>query len=418
MSAKLFSIILIFSSIVFGQYFEQSKYSGVGIPYFELSINRQFSYNLEQTRVLITAQILHDDITFIKSDTSGFDAELEWIIAAYDDKEKLVYSRTVSHFFNVPDYESTNSREEKFVLKSDLELPSGEYDFLFRTIDLITKKSSQKNVNIKIIPYYEEDLVLSDILLLNSIQLDSTGFLKDYEPIIGSNFTARDGHFYLYFSVFSKKTDVPAEINFKFLNSKNKVEFDSLTVKQIKSHITSHILKLNKDSFSGNRYTLEINVKADDEKAKTTRALTFFWKEFPSTIEDIDLALKQMVYIINTDSLDYYLDEATLDEKQEYFKRFWKQRDPNPQTVKNELMDEYFKRINFANRNYSGFTSEGWQTDLDFPMMLNVILLKLMESPMKFGATTTLEKYFYLKIIQDSEIIVCTPILLMSNINN
>ena len=70
-----------------------------------------------------------------------------------------------------------------------------------------------------------------------------------------------------------------------------------------------------------------------------------------------------MVYIINTDSLDYYLDEANLDEKQEYFKRFWKQRDPNPQTVKNELMDEYFKRINFANRNYSGFTSEGWQTD-------------------------------------------------------
>ena len=92
------------------------------------------------------------------------------------------------------------------------------------------------------------------------------------------------------------------------------------------------------------------------------KPITFFWKAVPNTLTDIDEALRQMVYILPPDSMSYYLD-APLKEKQEFFLRFWKSRDPNPNTKKNELMDEYFKRINYANANFSSLSTNGWLTD-------------------------------------------------------
>ena len=69
-----------------------------------------------------------------------------------------------------------------------------------------------------------------------------------------------------------------------------------------------------------------------------------------------------MRYILPYDSLSKYKD-ADLEAKQTYFKRFWKERDPNPKTPNNELKDEYFRRINYANRNYTAFGQPGWITD-------------------------------------------------------
>jgi GWxTD domain-containing protein len=37
--------------------------------------------------------------------------------------------------------------------------------------------------------------------------------------------------------------------------------------------------------------------------------------------------------------------------------------DPNPNTEKNELMEEYFLRVNIANQNFSTLSQDGWQTD-------------------------------------------------------
>ena len=51
------------------------------------------------------------------------------------------------------------------------------------------------------------------------------------------------------------------------------------------------------------------------------------------------------------------------DEKIESFKRFWAQRDPSPGTDRNELMDEYYNRVAYANENYTGFR-DGWKTDM------------------------------------------------------
>ena len=146
-----------------------------------------------------------------------------------------------------------------------------------------------------------------DILFLNSVKYDSAGVLKDYEPILGENFTIKDGEFFIYFNVYSKKTDLPAKINYKFINNKNKTEIDSLTTVVVKDHITAHVLRIDKNIFKGNKYEIRIKVSIDGNSAETSKNITFFWKSVPGNIVDLDLALRQMVYVIHSDSLNYYL---------------------------------------------------------------------------------------------------------------
>ena len=358
----ILALLVLLVSTAFSQYFEESKYSGVGLPFFEFSLSRQFDSDFKNARVLIFAQVVYDDLTFLKSDTSGYDAELEWLIAVYSDEDKLIFSRTVNKTLNTKSYDETNSRDKYVDLKTEILLEKGEYQVLLRTVDLNTNKTAQRRIEIEIPDYYDEDVAIGDVMFLKSVQFDTTGKIIDYDPILGNNFTVKKGEFYIYFNVYSQVLDKLAKINYRFINSNKKTEFDTTAVKLVKSNITSHLLKIDKDIFKDNTYNLEIEVNIDNNSAEISKILTFYWKLVPNTTTDIDLALNQMVYILQPDSLSYFLD-ADLPAKQAFFKRFWDARDPNPDTNKNELMDEYFKRVNYANEHFSGLAMDGWLTD-------------------------------------------------------
>ncbi len=49
-------------------------------------------------------------------------------------------------------------------------------------------------------------------------------------------------------------------------------------------------------------------------------------------------------------------------ERAQFIEEFWKKRDPSPQTDENEYRDEYYRRIDYANRVFREGSS-GWLTD-------------------------------------------------------
>ena len=50
-------------------------------------------------------------------------------------------------------------------------------------------------------------------------------------------------------------------------------------------------------------------------------------------------------------------------KSEKLFRELWKERDPTPGTTVNELMNEYYNRVAFANTHFSGFR-DGWETDM------------------------------------------------------
>jgi GWxTD domain-containing protein len=56
---------------------------------------------------------------------------------------------------------------------------------------------------------------------------------------------------------------------------------------------------------------------------------------------------------------------ANDEEKDKFIELFWAKRDPSPGTPVNEFRDEWYKRLDFVNKNYSkGSVSKGWHSDM------------------------------------------------------
>jgi GWxTD domain-containing protein len=49
-------------------------------------------------------------------------------------------------------------------------------------------------------------------------------------------------------------------------------------------------------------------------------------------------------------------------QQREFWNAFWKRRDPSPETPENERMDEFYKRVQYANQHFG--LGSGWRTDM------------------------------------------------------
>jgi len=78
-------------------------------------------------------------------------------------------------------------------------------------------------------------------------------------------------------------------------------------------------------------------------------------------ISDINEAIDQMTYILTHEERDS-LKHIRRKDRESWFLSLWEKRDPTPNTLENELMDEYYKRVAFTNEHFSGFQS-GWRSD-------------------------------------------------------
>ena len=87
-----------------------------------------------------------------------------------------------------------------------------------------------------------------------------------------------------------------------------------------------------------------------------------------SYISDIDEAIEQMRYIAFTDELKKIFKNKNI-KKEDKLLEFWKKRDPTPETKENELMNEYYRRVSFANSQFQTW-QKGWKTSMGMIFIL------------------------------------------------
>ncbi|MDI6840586.1 MAG: GWxTD domain-containing protein [bacterium] len=86
-----------------------------------------------------------------------------------------------------------------------------------------------------------------------------------------------------------------------------------------------------------------------------------FYIQEPFWVKDYEKRIEELTYIAKPDEIDSLL-AAPISERERCWKEFWKKRDPSPETERNEFEDEYFKRVDYANENFS-CARKGWKTD-------------------------------------------------------
>ena len=68
-------------------------------------------------------------------------------------------------------------------------------------------------------------------------------------------------------------------------------------------------------------------------------------------------------YIITEKERQYFEKLKTEDKRGEFIVRFWRIRDPNPETPENEFKIEHYRRIAFANKYFTTSGIAGWRTE-------------------------------------------------------
>jgi GWxTD domain-containing protein len=86
------------------------------------------------------------------------------------------------------------------------------------------------------------------------------------------------------------------------------------------------------------------------------------WLDMPVSLYNLDIAIEMMKFIVDENQLSRLRSGSTA-EKEQKFRDFWKQRDPSPNTEFNELMAEYYNRIDYAYKNFSSMQTPGFETD-------------------------------------------------------
>jgi GWxTD domain-containing protein len=83
------------------------------------------------------------------------------------------------------------------------------------------------------------------------------------------------------------------------------------------------------------------------------------------TESQLDTLYLPLVYLMSANEQGIY-PSLTLIGKRGYMRDFWAKRDPTPGTVRNEAQEDFYARINEANRRFrEGGAAEvpGWRTD-------------------------------------------------------
>lgn len=120
----------------------------------------------------------------------------------------------------------------------------------------------------------------------------------------------------------------------------------SLSMKESELGFTYALVKIPHSNYQNAAYSIELK-KDDSDKALAKKFFRSYWPDMPASLYNLDIAINHLKYIINEDQLKQ-IKSGSDAEKEKKFREFWEKRDPSKGTVYNELMAEYYRRIDYA----------------------------------------------------------------------
>jgi GWxTD domain-containing protein len=87
------------------------------------------------------------------------------------------------------------------------------------------------------------------------------------------------------------------------------------------------------------------------------------WPDMPFSLQDVDKALDALRYVTTPDQLDS-LESGPFEARRDHLEAFWKPRDRTPGTAYNEVMTEYYRRVDHTIRTFGSIRDpDGSRTD-------------------------------------------------------
>jgi len=368
MRTKYFIIIFIFMLVwsVYDQHEAMSQAEMVqsrlyDLPMFHYDLVNVASPDPELSRLQLYLKIAFDELQFTLSEEQ-FQANYEVSVVIYDKDGNQVDGKIEDEEVTADNFDLTNSRQAYSTSYLKFDLESGSYKISISLVDIETRKKRTIEDEFRLRDFSENKLMISDLALVRNIQVDSLG-VKSFSPEIANCIKDLSEELHVYFEIYSqseKEEQFQVSYSIKDIKGKEIIKNDYRRRKD--DSRTLEFFPLVTSELSQGKYLLEVKVKSRLRSTEVEKPFFIRWANMPSTVSDIELAIRQLKYIADKREFDK-LKNASPDERLQKFEEFWKNHDPTAGTDANEGMDEFYRRVQYTNENFSVFR-DGWKTDM------------------------------------------------------
>lgn len=313
----------------------------------DLLTTQIYNYKGDFFELLITHEISNNHFVFIKNN-DVFKANILTTIQVYDiGNDSIIIQNSWKDEINEKYYEDTRSSIKSLSFNESLDLPKGEYRIKVNIQDLDNSNifKSKKEIDLSAINGFGD---LS--LYVYKDNLNEAFTIKE----IDNEFEIGDNDILLSFQYFNndKKID-QLHIELDDSNQKYSQEYFDLLMDDNGFYSIDFTIP---DSYY-NRFDLTMSI-SDHSIIKSLYLEDVnndFWTNDTTEI------IAVMRYILPVSDIKA-LKKMELIDQFEFIKKYWSDRNSNPDNLENDLLIEFTNRVKFVNLNFSNL-NKGWRSD-------------------------------------------------------
>lgn len=361
---KYFCVVALF---LWGALFRQESenfdfWQVFGLPPFTFLSMQQPTADTSRAQLEIHLGLVNDILQFVRQDDGTYEAAYEITLDLLDSSGTILTGSVTTHHIRVADFNESNSRQYYHHHPYRFIVRPGHYSIHLEIMDLETRKRLEQ----------QQELLVKDFspchLQISSIRLLRRGDDDSLHLNLAQIYARQEEDAHIRFRLSGLQRGQPLRLHYAFKNwhDEEVMSWDEELV------ATANQMSLEKglrDRFPdmGN-FSLEVTVEQQDTSVTEQCAFAVQYQPAISNGRH-EWSLQKdaygaMRYVCDK---DFYaqLEKAGAETRQQMIEAFWRERDPTPGTLANELRAEFIRRVQFANRHFSvlALRKQGWQTD-------------------------------------------------------
>ncbi|KPK96110.1 hypothetical protein AMJ80_01845 [bacterium SM23_31] len=313
-------------------------------------------------RAIVLVQVSYNKMRFLKKGDM-YVAKYEFSIEITDGNDNIVERKYWDQEFALQSFEETLDKNEIFLEHLEFDLKPGIYRYYAEMTDTDSRKSFYRRDSKVFPPYWVEIVGISDVVFTEG--RDKNALFDNLIPFKEEEIKIDYFQgFSIRFQLFSADLK-PVEFSWRLINfMKNKeILLSDSSMLEPTTHTTNISIFISGEEVPAGTYILYGLIKhPSGRKSEVLPRIKITWINLPISSFDINASLEQMMYIL-PDKDKNQIKNMSIEEKRSYFENFWNTKDPTPGTKRNELMEEYFRRVIYTNELFSFVNQPGWKTD-------------------------------------------------------
>lgn len=364
----------------------------IGMPPYVFRAYQFAAAEPGKVRVEVYIGMVNDILQFVKNPAdSNYRAQYEVSITLWDKEKNPLDSRNWKRELAVADFDATNDRKKFNLEHAGFDLPPGDYEIALEITDRDTGKNLRDRRSLKLKPLTDEQIHLSSIIFTKAAPVamaaERDSLLQHYAALTTSvpveapaartgNHTTASGEAMTgaaaYFEIYGAKVGETVQLQYELLDWRQQPQQtwqETLTVAQTPvRHLVDFAGKINQAGLHTFRLTAQ---RGGDAKDKATKAEESFQVQInadpnyaAALAANQTLLYEPLRYIVK--GADYKrIAETGAATRDSLVAAFWQQRDPDPGAAGNQLRDEFYRRVAFADLRFaSAHTGKaGWESD-------------------------------------------------------